>query len=400
MSKRLVFLTNILSHYQLSLSREFIKILGDDYCFIATERFHEDMLKYGVPDLNQEDFVLRTYDSPEAEREAMIIAEESDCLIICGIPVDPDMALRRAQKGRITFEYSERPLKPIFRNRPILEAIRKVKRIIFSRCSPKHKYSLKRKLANSSIYLLCSGAFVSHDFSLMGLYKGRSYKWGYFPETKYYDDINAVIAAKIPGRILWAGRCIHWKHPELAAQVAERLRDENIPFSMKIIGSGEMQKSLAEFIAAKNLTGCVELPGSMPPEAIRSEMEKAQIFLFTSSSHEGWGAVLNEAMNSGCAVVAGDKIGAVPYLIRNNHNGIIFRDKNIDDLTRKVKALLYAPSRISELGRNAYESIVSAWSPRIAAERFMKLSEELYRGGKGDIFSEGPCSPAPIISDD
>ena len=399
MSKKLVFLTNILSHYQLSLSNEFIKILGDDYCFIATERFHEDMLKYGVPDLNQKDFVLRTYDSPESEREAMAIAEESDCLIVCGIPVDPDIALRRSQKGRITFEYSERPLKPIFRNRPVLELVRKIKRVVFSRFSPKHKYSLKRKLANSSVYLLCSGAFVSGDFELMGQYRGRAYKWGYFPETKYYDDIGAVISAKTPARILWAGRCIHWKQPELAAQLAERLRDENIPFSMKIIGSGEMQKPLMDFIAAKNLGNCVEIPGSMPPDGIRAEMEKAQIFLFTSNDHEGWGAVLNEAMNSGCAVVAGDKIGAVPYLIRNNYNGIIFRDKNIDDLTQKVKALLSEPSRMSELGRNAYDSIASEWSPRIAAERFMKLSEALSQGMKGDIFSEGPCSPAPVMRD-
>ncbi len=160
-----------------------------------------------------------------------------------------------------------------------------------------------------------------------------------------------------------------------------------------------MQKPLMDFIAAKNLGDCVEIPGSMPPDGIRAEMEKAQIFLFTSNDHEGWGAVLNEAMNSGCAVVAGDKIGAVPYLIRNNYNGIIFRDKNIDDLTQKVKALLSEPSRMSELGRNAYDSIASEWSPRIAAERFMKLSEALSQGMKGDIFSEGPCSPAPVMRD-
>ena len=36
---------------------------------------------------------------------------------------------------------------------------------------------------------------------------------------------------------------------------------------------------------------------------------------------EGWGAVVNEAMNSGCAVVADHMIGAAPWLIRQGENG-------------------------------------------------------------------------------
>ena len=152
-------------------------------------------------------------------------------------------------------------------------------------------------------------------------------------------------------------------------------------------------------VSELNLSDCVEVLGALPPEKTRTYMERSQIFLFTSDRNEGWGCVLNESMNSGCAVVAGGRIGAVPYLIRNNSNGIIFRDKNIDDLTKKVKALLSEPARISELGRNAYDSIVSEWSPKIAAERFVKLSESLSQGRKGEIFPEGPCSPAPILRD-
>ena len=41
---------------------------------------------------------------------------------------------------------------------------------------------------------------------------------------------------------------------------------------------------------------------------------------------DGWGAVANEAMNSACALVAGHMIGAVPYLIRQGENGLIYED--------------------------------------------------------------------------
>ena len=62
----------------------------------------------------------------------------------------------------------------------------------------------------------------------------------------------------------------------------------------------------------------------MSPEKVRSVMEKSHIFVFTSSHLEGWGAVVNEAMNSGCAVVANVQAGAVPYLIEQGVNGIAY----------------------------------------------------------------------------
>lgn len=51
----------------------------------------------------------------------------------------------------------------------------------------------------------------------------------------------------------------------------------------------------------------------MKASEVRSYMEKADIYLFTSDFNEGWGAVLNESMNSGCAVVASHAIGSVPF---------------------------------------------------------------------------------------
>lgn len=401
MSKKLVFLTNILSHYQLSLSEEFIKIYGDGYLFVATEPFHREMLDYGVEDLNRKPFVLRTYESQEIHAQAMKEAEESECLIICGIPVDVGMVQRRADKGKITFLYSERPLKPVFRDKPILEAVRKIKRIVYARFMPRRSETLMRKLAGPSrkFFLLCSGAFVSHDFSLMGLFNGSAYRWGYFPAVKNYDDVEALIARKKPASILWAGRCINWKHPEYAVKVAANLRDKGANFNMKIIGSGEMLDTLRGMIDSMNLGGHVELTGAMPPDSVRKEMENSRIFLFTSDAHEGWGCVLNEAMNSCCAVIAGEKIGAVPYLLNHGRNGIIFRDKNTDDLTRITENLLNDSELSSRLGREAYMTVAGEWNPKTAAERFAKLSADLARGGEGRMFSEGPCSPAPLMSD-
>ena len=44
----------------------------------------------------------------------------------------------------------------------------------------------------------------------------------------------------------------------------------------------------------------------------------------TSNQEEGWGVVVNEAMNSGCVVIGSNLAGSVPYLIENGKNGLIY----------------------------------------------------------------------------
>ena len=220
---------------------------------------------------------------------------------------------------------------------------------------------------------------------------------GIFSVSKIYDDIDGLISRKKKAKILWAGRFLRWKHPDLAVRLAANLRDMGLDFSMKIIGSGEMRDYLAGMIESLSLSGSVELSGALPVDEIRAEMENAQIFLFTSDRGEGWGVVLNESMNSGCAAVACEKTGVAPYLIDDGHNGLLFRDRDIDDLTLKVSGLLREPERMNHLGRNAYETVAGEWSPRNAAKRFATLYEALRDSDAVSLWEDGPCSVAPVM---
>lgn len=384
--KKLVFVSNFMNHHQKAMAEEFRRIYGSDYVFIAFTPFDSDRRTIGYRDMNQESFVLRAYESPEAMSEAMKIIDEAECVIIGALPVS--VVSRRLQSGKITFMYSERFMKgPLWK-----DAVRFVKYCIYSGGRS------QAKDPRSKFYLLCAGAFAAWDYNTCGLFRNKAYRWGYFPEPRKYDDIDGLISRKKKASILWAGRFLDWKHPDLAVSLAANLRDMNLDFSMKIIGSGVMQEKLAGMIESLGLSDIVELTGAIPTEELRAEMENSQIFLFTSDRGEGWGAVLNESMNSGCAVVAGEKIGAVPYLIKDGHNGLIFRDRDIDDLTAKVAGLLRNPERADELGRNAYETMTGIWSPRNAAERFVSLSEALSQSeGSVSLWEDGPCSVAPVL---
>src|SRR5699024_9189093 len=103
----------------------------------------------------------------------------------------------------------------------------------------------------------------------------------------------------------------------------------------------------------------VELLDFMSPEEVRHYMEQANIYLFTSDRNEGWGAVLNESMNSCCAVVTGHEVGSSYYLIEHGKNGLIYESGNTESLCETVESLVRNPNYCETLGVNAYKTMAT-----------------------------------------
>ena len=103
-------------------------------------------------------------------------------------------------------------------------------------------------------------------------------------------------------------------------------------------------------------------------------------------------------MNSGCAVVASHAIGSVPFLLRDKENGLIYKDRDVDDLYNKVKYLLDNTSEQKRMGIAAYLTLAQQWNAENAAKRFVELSKAIIAGEDGaDLFPDGVCSKAPIM---
>lgn len=234
---------------------------------------------------------------------------------------------------------------------------------------------------------------MSRDYSLTGSYVGRFYKWAYFPKFKRYDNVDALIEKKTasPVHILWAGRFIDLKHPELSVHVAKKLKSEDVNFICSFIGTGPLETKIKEAVDDAGVADRIRFLGQMSPEEVREHMEVSSIFLFTSDRNEGWGAVLNESMNSACAVVANEQIGATQFLIENGINGLLYKDGDLADLYEKVKWLCEHPQERCEMGKRAYMSIANTWNADQAAQNFIRLNEAVASGSSNPIF-DGPCS--------
>ena len=381
---KITFLSNFLTPHQLPFCLEMQAQTQVEFTFVATEPTQAEQLALGYPELNEAyDFVVRAYESAEMKMLAQKLADEADVAIIGSASME--FVTSRLKQNRLTFLYSERIYKKGYNRWKW----------------PLRVYRFYEKYGRyKSLYLLCASAYAAGDFSRTLTFRKKSYRWGYFPELKQYTDVAVMVAAKKPASILWAGRMIDWKHPEYAIELAKRLKQAGYAFSLGMIGRGAMEDELRQRVAAEGLEKNIVFLGAMSPEDVRTHMEQSQIFLFTSNRQEGWGAVLNESMNSGCAVVAGSAIGAVPFMIRDGVNGLIFQDENVDDLYAKVKCLLDTNGLCQKIGIEAYRSMDEYWNARIATMRLLKLFQAMLNGERyPQLYIDGPCSPAPVLSE-
>lgn len=384
----LSFFSNYMNHHQHFLADAFNKELKENYTFIATSTFNQARASLGYKDENKSaPFILRAYENETAHNLAIQHACEDDYMIIGSAP--DYYADIRLKHGKTVFRYSERYFKSGLN-------IKTFFRYYFS--AMKHI----RKYQNKPLYYLCSSAFTAADINMFADFSERTYKWGYFTEVKQHN-IDELMQRKSENEkvtILWAGRLIGWKHPDAAIVVARKLKEDGISFQMEIVGNGEMEGVLRSYIYENGLEDSIFLLGSMSPEKVREKMEQANIFLFTSDFNEGWGAVLNESMNSGCAVVASHAIGSVPFLIENEVNGLIYKNADNNDLYQKVKKLVLEGALRERLGRKAYATMYELWNPQVAAKRFLLLAQEIEKNGQCDLFENGPCSRAKVLKND
>lgn len=371
--------------HQAALADAMYSQLGDNFYFIE---FGNNIRQYGsfsgsskgVDYYKDRPYILKMYESEENARLAKELIAKADVMRTGGEPFE--LVKERIKAGKLTFRSTER-----FFKGPIYKDIVRARALL-----PYLKY------ANPNYRVLCQSAFMANDLSLIGnLYRERCYKFAYF--TQIPDiDIEKVLEGRNKEKIqiVWCARFIDWKHPELPLALAKRLLESGRKnFEIQMIGANTtpLWLEIDRQVKKENLENHVILTGGIPNTDVLERMRNSHIFIFTSDRGEGWGAVLNEAMGAGCACVASNEIGSVPFLLKHKENGLIFKSCSVNSLFENVVQLYDSPELCQEYGRKAYQTITTKWSAYQAAERLVRLSESILDGNEIS-FADGPCSKA------
>lgn len=378
---KIVFVSNFINHHQVHVADELYKLCQGNYWFIETNPISEAIVNTGYPIFSRP-YLIKTYEGIDQLQYAEKIIDEADAVVIGDAP--DSFVINRIQKNKLTFRYSERWFKsrPWFLTGPI---------------GWFNIYNNHKKYTHRPLYMLCASAYTAKDVNTIGLYKGKCFKWGYFTKVERFDSTtknceNILYNQTI--RIMWCGRFLKWKHPELPVKLAARLKNKGYNFVINMFGSGDILESIKKLARDLHVQDLVRFCGNRPNDEILQEMRKSHVFLFTSDRNEGWGAVLNEAMSSGCAVIGSDKIGAVPFLIQDEINGLIFESESISSLEKKTIFLLDNPEKLNNMAYNAQKTMQDVWSPQNAALSFMRLIDAIIHNNMSLLPDNGPCSRA------
>lgn len=374
----LVIYSEILNIHQVCVADELYGILKDHFYFVELTQSSET--KGGTDDYSQCPYLICSWKNHEEESRAMELARTADACVFASIH-SLRFKKERLKLNKLSFEMGERWL-----DRGLIKLL-----------SPRlliNQWYYYTQWYRKPLYQLCCGGFAANDYYFLRSFRKKCYKWGYFTKVEELDIEKIIqIPASDHMTILWCGRFLYWKHPELVVKLAKRLTDKGYHIKVEMYGTGEEFDKIKDLRDSLGLHDIVSLKGKVTNNQIIEAMRTSPLFVMTSDQMEGWGAVLNEAMSNGCAVVASDKIGATPYLLKDGKNGLVFESGNLDSLYSKVKNLIDHPALIRSLALQAYSDMANIWSPKSAAQSLLQLTDDLLQGKESSIM-DGPCSKA------
>lgn len=115
-----------------------------------------------------------------------------------------------------------------------------------------------------------------------------------------------------------------------------------------IIGDGPLRLDLQKEILKNHLENKIELLGTKPQAEIPNYIQQVDV-LILPSLYDGWGAVVNEALLTGCYVICSDAAGASDLIKKEERLGNVFHRGDIKQLADCIE---WCNNNILEIRRN------------------------------------------------
>jgi glycosyltransferase involved in cell wall biosynthesis len=129
---------------------------------------------------------------------------------------------------------------------------------------------------------------------------------------------------------------------------------------LRIAGDGPLRGTL-QLQSAGAAKKTVTFLGQLSGECVREEMAQARLLILPSQCYEGFPMVIAEAFAFGTPVAVSD-IGALPTIVQEGVNGLVFKVSDPQALLDVVRAAWGNPAELERLGRGARDSFEQHYS--------------------------------------
>jgi colanic acid/amylovoran biosynthesis glycosyltransferase len=180
-------------------------------------------------------------------------------------------------------------------------------------------------------------------------------------------------------RLLSVARLVEKKGIEYGVRAVAALRAAGVRVSYTVIGDGPLRGRLDALVRELGVSDVVHLAGERDQGAVAAAMADAHLFLAPSvtasdGDMEGIPVSLMEAMASGLPVVATRHSG-IPELVRDGVSGFLVPERDAEALAFVLDHLVRRPSRWTEVGRAARETIEREHDVEVLNDRLAALLE-------------------------
>ena len=245
-------------------------------------------------------------------------------------------------------------------------------KLIFTEHEPKNRHSKSSIFSFKNIQIFfqkkLGSAFIVHGKNS----KNKMIELGYdkdkvkilphgyydFYNNKKYKDVN-----KCPNTILSFGAFRPDKGIEFLPEIVKRIGNKNPKVKFIIAGNKEWPKELNHtnwpntvdkiIISLSKNNNCQIITDYIPDDKVEKFFRKASIVIlpYKSASQSGVAAI---AFAFRC-IVTSFKLGDIPDVIKNNYNGILIDENNLDLFIDNIVELLNDKEKISYISKNSYE---------------------------------------------
>ncbi len=146
-----------------------------------------------------------------------------------------------------------------------------------------------------------------------------------------------------------------------------------VPWSLVILGDGELRKELLALRQQLGLEEALLFPGFKGYAELPVYYGLASVFVLASTS-ETWGLVVNEAMAAGLPVLVSERCGCAPDLVENGRNGFTFNPYDVEGLASLMLKVAGDGCDRQAMGQASRERIAH-WGPEAFADGLSKAVE-------------------------
>lgn len=203
-------------------------------------------------------------------------------------------------------------------------------------------FNSARKVVAPSAYLLNAMPHYSSNIRIL-------------PNPIDVNKYNYRLRKMPQSRLVWLRSFHAIYNPTMAVRLMTLLLENHPDVHLRMIGPDKKDgsyQSIKDLIVEFGLVESMTLPGGIPKSDVPFWLDQGDIFINTTNVDNTPISVL-EAMACGMCVVS-TEVGGIPYLIRNEHDGLLVPPNDSEAMADAIHRILTEPGLAERLSENAH----------------------------------------------